>query len=198
MHTDSSTAAASKHVEQAQQRPLQVACCTSSHASQCKRLAKPGESRRENSPRRESGTRPLTWWAFRRERRYYSWMRSSAVESQPSARSRAIGQTNCQTRVSVQNSPKEATPALLFTRTSPTTPSRPRHHLCTDHSPRRLPLSPNWTLEANPATLSLGLSGCASKPTHAQQSLDASFGHSSHSSSPVSLTSSADLASDLR
>jgi hypothetical protein len=60
---------------------FQVTCCTSSRT---RASAKGWRSRRirgrENSPRRESGTRPLTWWAFRRERRYYSWMRSSGGE----------------------------------------------------------------------------------------------------------------------
>ena len=76
MHTESSTAAASKHVEQLNGARFQVAYCTSSRT---RASAKGWRSRRirgrENSPRRAIGTRPLWWWAFRQERRYYSWMR---------------------------------------------------------------------------------------------------------------------------
>jgi len=177
---------------------FQVTCCTSSRT---RASAKGWRSRRirgrENSPRRESGTRPLTWWAFRRERRYYSWMRSSGGEHDANQALDRVQSAKLIAKLAFlfRTRPKRQ---LQLSRTSPTHPSHPRHHLCTDHTLTAPAFEANWTLEANPATLSLGLSGCASKPTHAQQSLDASFGHSSHSSSPVSLTSSADLASDLR
>ena len=129
MHTESS---ASKKLNGGR---FQVACCTSSRTTAS---AKGWQSRRirgtESSPRRANGTRPLSWWAFRRERRYYSWMRRTQ-QRRRARRLQALDRVqSAKLAFLFRTSPKRQLPPYFSSGPDLTHLSHPSHHLCTAHS----------------------------------------------------------------